>query len=357
MADFAEKTLEPTPHRRQKARQDGSLVRSQDLASAALAIVAIGVLLVWGGSVAQFLADFARRQLGGEAWLTADASRAATEWNSAMGGLARVMLPVLGVMVLAAVGVNLGQVGFVFLPSKVGMDPSRIDPLAALQRMFSTASLARFGFAVLKIAAVVGVVVACAVRDAPRIVGLGGLEAGPLAQGVGQLVLWTALKAALALAVLGILDYVYQRVRHEQELRMTPQEVREEIRNLEGDPQIAARRKAMQRQSSLQKLSGPVENADLVVTGPNGMAIALDYDELLTDAPIVVAKGVGALAQQLRNRAQEHHVPLIEDAALAQALYREVRLNRPIPADHYAAVARLLAEAREAAESRNRKRP
>jgi flagellar biosynthesis protein FlhB len=343
MAETAEKTLEPTPHRRQKARDSGSLVRSQDLASAAMAIVAVGLLLIWGGSVAQFLVEFARRQLGGEAWLSADAGLVVTTWKSTLAGIARAMLPILGLVVLAAIGVSWGQTGFVFFPGKIGFDSSRIDPLAGLQRVFSAASLVRLGFAMLKVAAVVAVAGVCLHRELPRIMGLGGLEPGPLAQSVGQLVLWTALKAAFALLVLAILDYAYQRWRHEQDLRMTPQEVREEIRNLEGDPQIAARRKATQRQFAIQRSAGAVEKADVLIGSPDGFLVAIRYDESLASAPVVIAKGSGATAEELRRRARARGIPLVENEVLARALFRSVRPNRPIPTEHYAAVAEVLA--------------
>jgi flagellar biosynthetic protein FlhB len=338
-----DKSQEPTPHRRQKAREEGSVARSQDLASALLLLAALGALAMSGGSLIGFLADYGRRQLGGEAWLQADPSFAVAQWNGALAGLARYLLPILGLILAGAVLVHVGQIGFFFLPGKVGLDLSRIDPLAGLRRMFSLDNLVRLGFAVFKLALIAGIAFACVYQDFPRILGLSGLGSPQVAVSMWQLLFWTALKIGLALLVLAVLDYGYQYWRHEQDLRMTPQEVREEMRNLEGDPQIASRRRAVQRQLLAHRLSQAVPKADVVVTNPTELAVAIQYDPQKMAAPVVVAKGAGYLAQQIRRLALEHGIPILERKPLAQALYREVQLNHPVPQDKYAAVAEVLA--------------
>jgi flagellar biosynthetic protein FlhB len=257
--------------------------------------------------------------------------------------LARYLLPILGLLVAGAVVVNLGQIGFFFLPAKVGLDISRIDPLAGLRRMFSIDSVARLAFALLKLTLITGVAVACMYQAFPQILGYGGLRLAEIAVSIWQLMFSTALKIGLALLVLAIFDYGYQRWRHEQDLRMTSQEVREEMRNLEGNPEIAARRRAVQRQLVTQGLAQAVPKADVVVTNPTELAIAIQYAPQKMAAPIVVAKGAGPMAQQIRRLALEHGIPILERKPLAQALYREVQINRPVPQDKYAAVAEVLA--------------
>ena len=338
-----DKSQDPTPHRRQKAREEGSVARSQDLASALLLLAALGALAMSGGSLIGFLADYGRRQLGGEAWLQAEPSFAVAQWNGALAGLARYFLPILGLILASAVLVHVGQIGFFFLPGKVGLDLSRIDPLAGLRRMFSLDNLVRLGFAVFKLALIAGIAFACVYQDLPRILGLTGLGLPQVAVSVWQLMFWTALKIGLALLVLAVLDYGYQYWRHEQDLRMTSQEIREEMKNLEGDPQTAARRRTVQRQLVTNRLSLAVPKADVVVTNPTELAVAIQYDAERMAAPIVVAKGAGQLAQQIRRLALEHGIPILERKPLAQALYREVQLNHPIPQDKYAAVAEVLA--------------
>jgi flagellar biosynthetic protein FlhB len=344
MPDYSgDKSQEATPHRRQKAREEGSVARSQDLGSALLLLAGIGLLSMSAGALVEFLAAYARRQLGGEAWLVAEPGFAVAEWNGMLAQLARYMLPILGLLFAGAVVVNLGQIGFFFLPARVGLDLSRIDPLAGMRRMFSLDSLVRLGFALLKLAFIAGIALACLYHDFPRVLSLSGLPLPEIAAAIWQLVFWTALKIGLALLVLAILDFGYQYWRHEQDLRMTPQEVREELRNLEGDPQIAARRKAVQRQLLVHRLSQAVPKADAVVTNPTELAVAIQYDPEKMAAPIVVAKGAGVLAQQIRRLALEHGIPILERKPLAQALYRDVEINHPIPQDKYAAVAEVLA--------------
>ena len=133
-----------------------------------------------------------------------------------------------------------------------------------------------------------------------------------------SLVLWTSLKIAGALLILAILDYGYQRYKFEQDLRMTPQEMREEMRNLQGDPQVAAGRRAVQRQLVLNRLSQTVPKADVIVTNPTELAVAIQYDASTMKAPVVVAKGAGLLAQRIRRLGLESAIPIVERKPLAQ---------------------------------------
>lgn len=338
-----EKSQEPTPHRRQKAREEGSVARSHDLVSAALLLAGAGALLALGGALMHFLARYARGQLGGDAWLRADLNLITSHTYTLAGGLARTLLPILGALLATAVAVNLFQVGFLFLPQKIALDLSRVDPLAGLRRTFSLANAVRLGFGLFKVAIIV-IVSAIALRnELPAVLGLADRSVPEIAAYLGQVLVWTILKIGLALLVLAILDYGFQWWRHEQDLRMTPQEVREEMRNLEGDPHIRARRRAVQRQLVMNRLSEAVPKADVVVTNPTELAVAIQYDPKTMAAPVVIAKGAGVLAQRIRQLALKHGIPVIERRPLAQALYREVDIGRPIPQDKYAAVAELLA--------------
>jgi len=201
----------------------------------------------------------------------------------------------------------------------------------------------RLAFGLFKIAVIAAVALACVRNELPTILGLAGLGLLEIAVYLGQVLLWTSLKIGLALLVLAILDYGYQYWQHEQDLRMTPQEVREEMRNLEGDPQVVARRRAVQRQLVLNRLSSAVPKADVVITNPTELAVAIQYEPQSMAAPIVVAKGAGLIAQRIRVIALEHGIPIVEKKPLAQALYREVEVQQPIPHDKYAAVAEVLA--------------
>ena len=146
----------------------------------------------------------------------------------------------------------------------------------------------------------------------------------------------------MALFVLAILEFAFQKWKHEQDLMMTDQEVRDELKETEGDPQVTARRRMVQRQMMMQRAESKVPNADVVVSNPTELAIAIQYDPLTMPAPIVVAKGAGVLAQKIRRLALENGIPVVERKPLAQVLYKTVEVGDVIPADHYQAVAEVL---------------
>jgi len=158
-----------------------------------------------------------------------------------------------------------------------------------------------------------------------------------------NLALTTALWVGIALFALALLDFAYQRWKHEQDLRMTRQEVVEEMKNMQGDPQVMARRRAVQRQMALNRMGDKVPQADVIVTNPTELAIAIQYNPEEMAAPIVVAKGAGVLAQRIRRLALEHNIPVVERKPLAQLLYKEVEPGHPVPDGSYAAVAEVLA--------------
>ena len=251
--DAGEKNLEPTPHRREQARREGHVAKSQDLGSAALLLLGVGILVMLGGGLVGFLVEFCRSQLGGHAWLSVDKDFVVGQWNGTLWTLARYLLPILGLLCLAGVAVNVLQIGFLFLPAKLAFDLDRLNPLGGLRRLFSGAAMIHLGFGVVKIAAVLAVGGVVLYNQRAALLGLAALAPSALAGQVGRILLGTTLKVGAALLVLAILDYAYQRWRHEQDLKMTPQELQEELRNLEGNPQLIARRKQVRRDLALER--------------------------------------------------------------------------------------------------------
>ena len=160
---------------------------------------------------------------------------------------------------------------------------------------------------------------------------------------LADITLKTVLWTGLALVILALFDYGLQRWKHEQDLKMTHQEVREEMKELQGDPQIVARRRQIQRQMVMNRISNAVPKADVIVTNPTELAVAIQYDPLEMAAPIVVAKGAGVLAQRIRRLGLENNIPIVERKPLAQLLYKDVDIGKPVPTESYAAVAEVLA--------------
>ncbi len=343
MDDAAEKSHDPTPHRREQAREQGQIARSQDLGNAALLFFSLIVFYAMSGSVAEWFAGHTMQQLGGPAWLEADARFASSLWNSLWYSLGPVLLPVLLLMAFAAALTQFMQVGWLFLPDKLAPDISRIDPLKGFGRIFSLQGVMRLAFGFLKIGIILIVAYNAVMPERNKVLSLDQLETGPIAMYLFELIFWVSLKIAIALLILAVLDYGFQWWKQEQELKMSQQEMKEEMKQMQGDPMIAARRKQVQRELVMHRLKSDVPKADVVITNPTELAIAVQYDPLTMAAPVVVAKGAGALAQRIRLLALEKGIPIVERKPLAQALYKEVDVGRPIPSQQYAAVAEVLA--------------
>jgi flagellar biosynthetic protein FlhB len=338
-----DKSQEPTPHRRQKAREEGQVAKSQDLSSAALLLLGLMVLMTLGGRLVDFLGYLAREHLGTVQALNIDAKGAADAWNKVLVPLAWCVLPIMGAMVLAAATVNLFQVGILFLPQKLTPDVTRLDPLKGFGRLFSLQNVVKLLFDIFKIAVIAGVAAVSLYHEREVILGLTAQTVSQASYYLVEILMWTSIRIAVALLLLALLDYAFQKWKHEQDLRMTSQEVREEMKNLEGDPQVMARRRQVQRELAKQRLEGAVPKADVVVTNPTELAVAIQYDPATMAAPVVVAKGAGILAQRIRQIALENGIPVVERKPLARALYREVDINHPVPEEKYAAVAEVLA--------------
>lgn len=338
-----EKSFDPTPHRRQQAREKGQVAYSQDLGSAILLLVGAGLMWLLGQGVSDKLHHLTHRLLAEPIDPVGDASTASAMLLGLGQEVLLVVAPLLGLLVVAAVATSVAQVGFLFVPEKLAPDPSRISPIKGFGRLFSMQATARLGFGLFKVA-VVGIVSVAVVstRIAP-IFEAARLGLPQLAQLLVDTAFTTVFAAGAALLVLALADLAFQRWKHEQDLKMTAQEVKEEMKNLQGNPEVAARRKQVQRQMALARIGDAVPKADVVVTNPTELAVALQYDAATMAAPVVVAKGAGVLAQRIRRLALENSVPIVERKPLAQLLYKDVEINHPVPAEAYAAVAEVLA--------------
>ncbi len=338
-----DKSQDATPHRRQQAREQGQVAKSQDLGSAVLLIIGVLCMLALGEGLVEFFGRFSLQQLGSKAWLSADVDFAVTQFNGILLGLSPVVLPIFGILFVGAICVNVAQVGFLFLPDKLAPDITRLNPITGLGRLFSMTSVMRLIFGIFKIMIIAAVAYLSLYTHRDAILGMTNMEIPQIALYVVQIILSTALKIAVALLILAILDYAFQKWKHEQDIKMTSQEVREEMKNLQGNPEIIGRRRAVQRQLALNRLSEAVPKADVVITNPTELAVAIQYKPETMAAPILVAKGAGVIAARIRKLALENGIPIVEKKPLAQALYRDVELNQTVPEDKYAAVAEVLA--------------
>jgi len=338
--DAGERTEQPTPRRREEARQRGQVPRSIDL-TAAVVLLAGLMLLNWlGPSMLERMLDLARA-------ITTAANPRPTDievWaRRTVSAAASMLLPFLALLTALAVVSMLVQSGPVLTWQRAQPRLENINPLKGLRRLFSTDALARAVLGVLKLALVGWVAYVSIAHNIRTVLGAAALEPMAIVQGTGRLVFMLSLRMALILLVLGLIDYAYQRYKNEKSLKMTKQEVKDELRRMDGDPHIKARRRQLQLKLAMQRLSTEVPRSDVVVTNPTEYAVALRYDEATMAAPRLVAKGRGWLAERIRQIAVRHRIPVVQRPPLARALYASVEVGQEIPPAYYRAVAEVLA--------------
>lgn len=341
---FAQEKTEPaTPKRREEARKKGQVARTAELGTAVVLLAGFGVLSVWASGAGATLMDLAAHYLGSGLRLEPNVGSVQGLFLDLVLGAAMVVAPFAVVALVVGVAAQLVQVGF--MATGEGLKPKfeRINPIEGAKRLFSRRALVNLLKSLAKIF-VVGYIAYVEVRKALDLLPM--LTSAPLVDAVGivgEIVLRIGLYVGLALLIVAGLDYLFQRLEHERSLRMSRQEVKEELKQTEGDPQLRARIRRRQRELASRRMMQEVPTADVVVTNPVHLAVALRYDQATMDAPIVVAKGAGIVARRIKEIAQEHNVPIVENVTLARSLFDSVELGQPIPVDLYQAVADVLA--------------
>jgi len=247
-----------------------------------------------------------------------------------------------GIFVLIALGAGLAQNGVLFATKSMEPKPEKISPVAGMKRMFSAKSLAEFIKGILKIAIVAAVGIMLVMPEFSRLDILPTLPVSQLLDEINYLVLRLFTGVIAILFVIAVADLVFQRYQHRKQLRMTRQEVREEHKQLEGDPHVKARLRQIRTERARQRMMQAVPEADVVVTNPTHYAVALKYEPDEMEAPRVVAKGQDHLAQKIRELAVEHDVSIVENKPLARALFASVEVGDEVPPEHYKAVAQII---------------
>lgn len=338
-----ERTEPASARKLEKARAEGQVPRSRELSTFAVLLASAATLAFLG----LFMYDGMRRlMINGMTFGRTDASDPARmlEMLALAGWEAMwVLLPVAAAVVLAAVVSNVVISGWVFSVQALSANLTKLDPIKGLARMFSWLALAELIKAVLKAGLIAGVAgfTIWLQRD-----GLLTLAAEPLETAVAhfaQITLYTFLAATAALALVVALDVPFQLWNFQRQMRMTKEEVRQEQKEMEGDPQIKARIRAVMREQARRRMMAAVPKADVVVTNPLHYAVALEYKERRMNAPVVVAKGSALVAERIKEIAREHRVPIVEAPPLARALYRHAEVGDTIPAGLFTAVAQVLA--------------
>lgn len=341
--DLGEKTEPATERRRTQARERGQVAKSQDFSAAWILLAGIVGLHLFGRPIGD---EFGRTTVHclSEPWLDLGIGRAQEELIFILKHLALGLLGWGLLVVLTALAVHLFQTGGLLVATnKSYFDFSRLNPISGFQRIFSLRGLIKTALDSMKVL-IIGVVAFLFISGEMRALAMSPRMAYPtLAVYAWSRILMLSYAIIAVLLVLGIADYVYQRFQWERDLRMTREEVKQETKDIEGDPHIRARRRQIQARLARQRMLREVPEAEVVITNPTELAVAIKYDYPEMDVPIVVAKGAGFLAERIREIAQRYDIPIVENKPLAQLLYKKVEVGTEIPDDTFIAVAEILA--------------
>lgn len=340
-----EKTETATAKKRRDARKKGQVMKSAEIITALVLLVAFFSLKLFGGLIYERITTFSEVML--------------TEYAAAAGGITPQIMyslyfdagiafllsagPILAIVFITAFAANVAQVGFQFSSEPLQFKPDRLSPVNGFKRMFSSKALFNLFKSLGKVLIVGYVAYSYVNSKAAELTLLMGADIRTIERRGIDMILDLAFRICAAILVLAAVDYAWQWRQYEQELKMTKQEVKEEYKQMEGDPKIKSKIKEKQRKISMQRMMSDVPKADVVITNPTHFAVAIRYDLGEADAPVVLAKGADYVARRIRKLAEESGVAVVENKPLARALYETVDVGRKIPVELYHAVAEVLA--------------
>jgi len=340
------RTEEPTEYKKRKAREEGKVAKTQELPSALILLFGFFAIFLLIKVISRNLMGMMQLYLGSVQQVVSSGENIVFLMRPILPIIVKTIGPIVVVVFIAAIIGNVAQVGFQFSIKPIQPDVSKINPnpIRFFQRvLFSKQTAVNLGKAIFKIVTI-GVVAFLLIRRDIATIML-TIDMG-LSQGV-YIILSMAFKLVMIvsgiLLILSIPDYIFQRRQHIESLKMTKQELKEERKLLEGDPLLRARMRERQRAYARKRMMHEVPTADVVITNPIHYAIALKYEALRMSAPSCVAKGQELLAQRIKDIAEEHDVPVVENRPLARELYRRVEIGDEVPDELFTAVAEVLA--------------
>ena len=340
--DDSQRTEEPTQKRLDEALKKGDVVKSQELTTfAVLAGGTLALALFSGGAARSFGRDYSRF-LENAALTPLDGAAALALLRSVVFGFAALIGPAVALMAVVGVAGHVLQHRPVFSPSRLKPEWSKLSPAAGFKRLFGLDGLVNFGKGLLKIATVGTATFYAAWPERERLSQSLSLDPAGVASLALALVFKVLMAGLAVLAVIAAVDYLWQRQRFMARHRMSKQELKDELKQSEGDPQIKARIRQIRFERAKKRMVAAIPEATVVIANPTHYAVALKYESGKMRAPVCVAKGVDHLALTIRKVAEENAVPVVENPPLARALYAAVEVDGEIPPEHYKAVAQII---------------
>jgi flagellar biosynthetic protein FlhB len=345
MADdsFQERTEQATPRRREKAREEGTVARSMELNSAMTVLLGFSTLLALGPHMVGQMTNLIRYTMTNAPTIAMGHPNFVTLYGDNLLKFLLILAPTLAAMMVIGFITSVAQVGFKI--STKAMEPKfeKLNFVKGLSKLFTGRSLFSAARDTIKLI-IIGIVAYKVIRnEADSFFMMPDMSVAQLAALMGRLTMMIAIKIGVAILILAVLDYAYQRWEYEKSIRMSHQELKEEFKDTEGSPQIKSRIKQIQREQARHRMMQEVQKADVVITNPTHYAVAIKYDSAHMNAPYVIAKGQNLIAQKIKAIAIENDIPVIEDKQLAQALYKMCEIGQVVPYNLYRAVAEVLA--------------
>ncbi len=337
-----ERTERATDRRREETRKKGQVARSIEVNSVMILFASFGVLMLFGKRILTVIGNI----ITGSFTISSsyDLSIPSTKilFFDMMFKYFSILLPIFVILAIVGIFVNIIQVGFLFTSEPLKPKLNKINPVEGAKRLFSKKTAETLLRDVLKIIVVGWIGYSSLKGLMNNIMGMAGSSASQIISFTGISVFQIAMKILIGYVIIAILDYAFQRWDYERSMMMTRQELKEELKQMEGDPLMRARVRSVQREMARRRMMEEVPEAEVVVTNPTEIAVALSYESGM-GAPVVVAKGRRLIAERIRAIAEEAGVPIVENIVLAQALYKAVDIGHPIPEELYTAVAEVLA--------------
>lgn len=341
--DGQEKSFEPSARRLEEAKRRGQVPRSRELNTVAVTLAGVAAIVLLADGVINDLRGLVTEHFALSRPDVFDPAAMLRHLGHALTAGLLILAPFFAVTVAAAVLASVALGGIQFSGEALRFDISKLSPLRGMQRIFSLHGLVELVKALAKFVFLGGVAALLVWVEFEHFVQLGTMDVEAALARAADLLGWTSLVVAGSAILLAMVDVPFQLWDYKRQLKMTQQEVRDELKDTEGRPEVRSRIRQLQREVARRRMMEEVPKADVIVTNPTHFAVALRYDAGRMQAPVLVAKGTELVAANIRRIGQSHAVPVVEAPVLARALYFNVELGDPIPAGLYLAVAKLLA--------------
>ncbi len=340
--DDSQKTEEPTSQKLAKAREKGQVATSREVNTWAILFGAAIMLGMMAPSIFTDLRIILLKFIEIPHQVSFDKGALGAYLSKIVFDIIKILIWPFGMFVILALASGLAQTGLIFSAEQMKPKLEKFSLIKGVKRWFGVKNMVEFFKGILKIVIVATIGIILLTPEAKRLEIIPTLYIGDVLNEIHELVMLVLIGSLAILFIIAIADLVFQRMQHIKQLKMTKQEIKDEFKNAEGDPHIKAKLRHIRAEKARQRMMQSIPNADVIVTNPTHFAIALSYVPEEMDAPVVVGKGQDIVAKRIRDIAEEHNIPIVENAPLARALYASVDIDDTVPQEHFKVVAEII---------------